>query len=81
MLLDSPQHTEDLIVKVVPTIVSSVDEQQAKNCFHTSKQLGQALIVSCLKEHAEFFTQMLNRQALSKSTLPQHHCNYILTAC
>ena len=64
MLLDSPTHTEDLVVKVVPTVVSSVDEQQAKNCFHTSKQLGQALIVSCLKEHAEFFTQMLNRQVL-----------------
>ncbi len=74
MLLDSPSHTEDLVVKVVTTVVSSVDEQQAKNCFHTSKQLGQAVIVSCLKEHAEFFTQMLNRSALPFMSLAKTNC-------
>lgn len=63
MLLDSPKHTEQLVVRVLTTVISSVNEQQAKNCFNTSKQLGQALVVSCLKEHAEFFTQMLNRCA------------------
>lgn len=64
MLLDSPTHTEPLVVKAICSVVSSVDEQQAKNCFHTSRQLGQAVIVICLKEHAEFFTQMLNRQGV-----------------
>lgn len=61
MLLDSPTHTEELVVRVLTTVIGSVDEAQAKNCFNTSKQLGQALIISCLKEHAEFFTQMINR--------------------
>ena len=72
--MDSPSHTEDLVVKVVTTVVSSVDEQQAKNCFHTSKQLGQAVIVSCLKEHAEFFTQMLNRSELPFMSLAKTNC-------
>jgi hypothetical protein len=61
LLLDSPTHTERKVVKAVCSVVSSVGEQQAKNCYHTSRQLGQALIISCLKEHAEFFTQMINR--------------------
>ena len=61
MLLDSPTHTEQLVVRVITTVVSAVDETKARNCFVTSKQLGQALVISCLKEHAEFYSQMLNR--------------------
>lgn len=61
VLLDSPTHTEELVVKTLTTVIGSVDEQQAKNCYNTSKQLGQALVVSCMKEHAEFFAQMINR--------------------
>ena len=65
MLLDSPTHTEKLIVQTLTAVVANVNEQQAKNCFHTSKQLGQAMITSCIKEHAEFFAQQLNRLAQS----------------
>ena len=65
MLLDDPKHTEQLVVTAVTTVIANVNEQQAKNCFHTSKQLGQAMITSCMKEHAEFFTQQLNRQVLN----------------
>jgi hypothetical protein len=31
----------------------------AANCFHTSRQLGKAIITTCLKEHAEFYSQQL----------------------
>ena len=30
-------------MKAICSVVSDVDEQQSKNCYNTSKQLGQAL--------------------------------------
>ncbi|GLC34655.1 ATP-dependent Clp protease adapter protein clps2, chloroplastic [Pleodorina starrii] len=59
ILVDSPQHSEKVVVRAICTVVPSADEAHARNCFHTSKQLGMALITTALKEHAEFYRQQL----------------------
>lgn len=44
-----------------------VSPEQASNCYHTAKQLGMAIITSCLKEHAEFYSyQLRSRGCLTK---------------
>ena len=69
MLIDNEKHTEKLVVETITTIVG-VEERHAQNCFQTSKQLGQALITSCLKEHAEFYAEQLQRKGVSATIEP-----------
>lgn len=52
-------HTERRVVAAVTTVVPGVSSDHAANCYHTAKQLGMAMITSCLKEHAEFYAQQL----------------------
>ena len=68
LLLDSETHTEELVVNVITEVIATLDEQHARNCFATSKQLGQALVTSCLKEHAELYTDQIRRKGC-KATL------------
>ena len=70
LLLDSENHSEQLVVSVITTVVPSTDEQHAKNCFQTSKQLGQALVTSALKEHAEFYCEQMLRKGCKASIEP-----------
>ena len=70
LLLDSEKHTEQLVVSAITTVVAGTDEQHAKNCFMTSKQLGQALVTSALKEHAEFYCQEMLRKGCKASIEP-----------
>ena len=70
LLLDDETHTEQHVVDVITTVVATVDEQQARNCFATSKQLGQALVTSCLKEHAELYTDQMRRKGCKASMEP-----------
>lgn len=49
ILLDSPKHTERAVVKAITTVIPNTDEAQAKNAFATSKQIGMAVVTSCLK--------------------------------
>ena len=69
MLLDNAKHTEKLVVQVITTVVGS-DELHAKNCFATSKKLGQAMVTSCLKEHAEFYVEQIVRQGVTAKMEP-----------
>ena len=69
MLIDNEKHTEKLVVEAITTVVG-VDDLHAKNCFQTSKQLGQALITSCLKEHAEFYAEQIQRKGVSATIEP-----------
>lgn len=59
LLLDAPAHTENRVVAAITGVVGGVDEAHAKNCYATSKQLGMALVVSCLREHAEHYRAQL----------------------
>ncbi|PNH12895.1 ATP-dependent Clp protease adapter protein ClpS [Tetrabaena socialis] len=59
LLVDSPQHSEKTVVRAIVQVVPNADEAHARNCFHTSKQLGIGLVTTALKEHAEFYRQQL----------------------
>ncbi|GIL45525.1 hypothetical protein Vafri_2743 [Volvox africanus] len=59
LLVDSPQHSEKVVIRAICTVVPSADEAHARNCYNTSKQLGMAIITTALKEHAEFYRQQL----------------------
>lgn len=72
LLLDHPQHSEKLVVDALPKIVPNVDEQYASNCYHTSKKLGQALVCSCMKEHAEFYAQMMYKYGCRAAVEPDY---------
>eukprot|EP01024_Parvocaulis_polyphysoides_P010228 TRINITY_DN13402_c0_g1_i1.p2 TRINITY_DN13402_c0_g1~~TRINITY_DN13402_c0_g1_i1.p2 ORF type:complete len:191 (-),score=17.79 TRINITY_DN13402_c0_g1_i1:360-854(-) len=70
LLLDNPKHTEKLVVQVITTVISGTGEAHAKNCFHTARQLGMAIICTCLKEHAEFYVEQICRLGCSASMEP-----------
>eukprot|EP00963_Diacronema_lutheri_P012592 scaffold1821_cov344-Pavlova_lutheri.AAC.44 len=72
LLLDHPQHSEKLVVNALPKIVPNVDEEYAKNCYHTSRKLGQALVCSCMKEHAEFYAQMMYKYGCRAAVEPDY---------
>ncbi|GAX78037.1 hypothetical protein CEUSTIGMA_g5479.t1 [Chlamydomonas eustigma] len=59
LLLKHDKHDEKTVVKAITRVVPNSDENHAKNCFHTSKQLGLAIITTCLKEHAEHYRDQL----------------------
>lgn len=59
LLVHAESHTERRVVTAVTTVVPGVAPDHAANCYHTAKQLGMAMITSCLKEHAEFYSQQL----------------------
>lgn len=72
LLLDSPKHREQLVVKSLTSVVPNVDEPHARNCFATSKELGMAIVTSCLKEHAEFYMQQLYRYGVRTAIEPDN---------
>jgi len=63
-------HTEGRVVTGICRVVQGVDEAHARSCFSTSKQLGMALVVSCLKEHAEHYRQQLYLYGLKTAIEP-----------
>ncbi|KAI8473546.1 MAG: hypothetical protein J3K34DRAFT_410450 [Monoraphidium minutum] len=70
LLIDAPAHTERRVVAGICGVVAGVDEARAKNVYDTSKQLGMAIVVSCLKEHAEFYRQQLYLHGLKTAIEP-----------
>jgi ATP-dependent Clp protease adaptor protein ClpS len=70
--LDSPRHTQQLVIKSLTVVVPNCDEPHALNCFATSKELGMAIVVSCLKEHAEFYMQQLYRYGVRAAIEPDN---------
>jgi hypothetical protein len=49
LLVDSPKHTERQVVKAITSVVPHSDEGHARNCYSTSKELGLAIVTTCLK--------------------------------
>ncbi|KAF8065764.1 hypothetical protein HT031_002824 [Scenedesmus sp. PABB004] len=72
LLLDSPRHREAMVVRALTQVVSGCDEPHARNCYATSKQLGAAIVTSCLKEHAEHFMQALYRCGVRTAIEPDN---------
>ncbi|CAL9104864.1 ATP-dependent Clp protease adapter protein CLPS2, chloroplastic-like [Musa acuminata AAA Group] len=70
LLIDDPRHTEKLVENVLPQVVPSVTADGARQLFRESRQLGVAVVIVTVKEHAEFYAQMMVRRGLRSAIEP-----------
>ncbi|CAM8938890.1 unnamed protein product [Rhodiola kirilowii] len=70
LLVDDIHHTEKLVAKVLPQAVPSVTSDDAKKLFHKSRTNGVAVVIVTVKEHAEFYSQMMFRGGLKSAIEP-----------
>lgn len=70
LLLDDDRHTEKLVLKVLPQAVPSVTPDDARRIYSESRQNGVAVVIVTVKEHAEFYSQMMIRGGLRSSIEP-----------
>ena len=45
-------------------MVVGTSEEHALNCYHTARELGQAMVTSCLQEHAEFYALQMAKNGV-----------------
>ncbi|KAJ6903348.1 hypothetical protein NC651_020752 [Populus alba x Populus x berolinensis] len=64
LLIDDSRHSESLVAKVLPRAVPSVTPEDARKLFHESRENGVAVVIVTVKEHAEFYSQMMIRGGL-----------------
>lgn len=70
LLIDDVRHTEKLVAKVLPQVVPSITPDGARDLFHKSRENGVAVVIVTVKEHAEFYSQMMIRGGLRSSIEP-----------
>ncbi|KAK6266149.1 hypothetical protein QUC31_016986 [Theobroma cacao] len=70
LLIDDTCHSENLVAKVLPQIVPSVTPDGARKLFHVSRENGVAVVIVTVKEHAEFYSQMMVRGGLRSTIEP-----------
>ncbi|KAK9676496.1 hypothetical protein RND81_11G080900 [Saponaria officinalis] len=70
LLLDDERHTENLVAKALPQVVPSVTPDEARKLFIVSRKDGLAVVIVTVKEHAEFYSQMMMQKGLRSSIEP-----------
>jgi len=70
LLLDSPRHSEERVVRAITSVVPGTDEAHASNCYYTAKSLGMAIVTTALLEIAEFYAQQMYRMGCRTSVEP-----------
>lgn len=70
LLIDDARHTETLVEKALPEVVPSVSVAEARELFLDSRQNGVAVVIVTVKEHAEFYSQMMIRRGLRSAIEP-----------
>uniref|UniRef100_A0A1D1Y6I4 ATP-dependent Clp protease adapter protein ClpS n=1 Tax=Anthurium amnicola TaxID=1678845 RepID=A0A1D1Y6I4_9ARAE len=70
LLIDDARHTERLVEKALPQVVPSITANDARNLFHESHQKGFAVVIVTVKEHAEFYAQMMVQSGLRSAIEP-----------
>ncbi|KAL3578256.1 hypothetical protein D5086_019760 [Populus alba] len=68
LLIDDARHSERLVAKVLPQAVPSVTPDDARKLFHESRV---AVVIVTVKEHAEFYSQMMVRSGLRSIIEPE----------
>ncbi|CAD6229236.1 unnamed protein product [Miscanthus lutarioriparius] len=59
LLVDDVRHTEKHVEKALPQVVPSITAEAARQLFHESRLRGVATVIVAVKEHAEFYAQMM----------------------
>ncbi|XP_076894997.1 ATP-dependent Clp protease adapter protein CLPS2, chloroplastic-like [Bidens hawaiensis] len=70
LLIDDERHTEKLVVKALPQAVPAVTPDDARKLFALSRENGLAVVLVTVKEHAEFYAQMMMRKGLRSTIEP-----------
>lgn len=70
LLLDHEKHTEQFVTKALPAVVPAVTSEDARRIFFESKELGAGIVLVTVKEHAEFYAQMMARRGLRSTIEP-----------
>ncbi|KAI3501953.1 hypothetical protein L1887_29982 [Cichorium endivia] len=70
LLIDDERHTENLVAKALPQAVPGVTPDDARKLFHLSREIGLAVVLVTVKEHAEFYAQMMMRKGLRSTIEP-----------
>ncbi|KAI3893836.1 hypothetical protein MKW92_018192 [Papaver armeniacum] len=70
LLIDDTRHTEKSVASVLPKAVPAVTTDAAKELFHESRQNGAAVVIVAVKEHAEFYLEMMTNLGLSAAIEP-----------
>ncbi|KAI3694098.1 hypothetical protein L1987_77058 [Smallanthus sonchifolius] len=70
LLIDDARHTEKLVVKALPQAVPAVTPDDARKLFNLSRENGLAVVLVTVKEHAEFYAQMMMRKGLRSTIEP-----------
>ncbi|KAL4570030.1 hypothetical protein LXL04_025679 [Taraxacum kok-saghyz] len=70
LLIDDERHTENLVAKALPQAVPGVTPDDARKLFHLSRESGLAVVLVTVKEHAEFYAQMMMRKGLRSTIEP-----------
>lgn len=71
LLVDDVRHTEQHVEKALPQVVPSITAEAARQLFHESRLKGVAVVIVAVKEHAEFYAQMMVRQGLRSAIEPE----------
>ncbi|PUZ54113.1 hypothetical protein GQ55_5G103700 [Panicum hallii var. hallii] len=71
LLVDDARHTEQHVEKALPQVVPSITAEAARQLFHESRLKGVAVVIVAVKEHAEFYAQMMVRQGLRSAIEPE----------
>ncbi|ONK55325.1 uncharacterized protein A4U43_UnF4930 [Asparagus officinalis] len=71
LLIDDARHSEKLVEKALPQVVPSVTVSEARKLFHESRENGVAVVIVTVKEHAEFYAQMMIRFGLRSAIEPE----------
>ncbi|XWS35246.1 hypothetical protein CRYUN_Cryun21dG0109500 [Craigia yunnanensis] len=58
------------VAKVLPQVVPSVTPDDARKLFHVSRENGVAVVIVAVKEHAEFYSEMMVRGGLRSTIEP-----------
>lgn len=70
LLIDDARHTEKLVEKALPRVVPSISVSDARKLFYESRENGVAVVIVTVKEHAEFYAQMMIRSGLRSAIEP-----------
>ncbi|KAJ1686586.1 hypothetical protein LUZ63_017976 [Rhynchospora breviuscula] len=70
LLVDDPSHTEKLVEKALPQAVPSVTPDRARLLFYESRDRGVAVVIVTVKEHAEFYAQLMLQRGLKSAIEP-----------
>ncbi|KAI3976457.1 hypothetical protein MKX01_008315 [Papaver californicum] len=70
LLIDDTRHTEKSVASILPKAVPSVTSDAAKELFHVSRQNGAAVVIIAVKEHAEFYLEMMTNLGLNAAIEP-----------